>query len=335
VALPELDSLIVGAPGLSEFRDLENRRYGLASWSETTNVVRERRAQLVSPDARIQYMDQQGVDTQVVSINPTQFHYWTADRVLASDISAATNEGVRDHCATNPQRLVGLGAVPLQHPELTVEWLEHAMSIGLRGIEISTHAPGETLIELSDPRLEPLWFRAEELGAVVLVHPMGCTLDERLDQWYLSNTVGQPVETAVALAHIIFSGVLDRHPALKLIFAHGGGYLPAYFARSDHAWRNRIDAHSCEELPSSYLRRVFVDTVVFDPRVLRSIVDIVGAGNVLLGTDSPYDMGDPHPLDTLSAIGAPQADVDLIAGGNAQLLGLLPDREHAAVGKTE
>ena len=105
-----------------------------------------------------------------------------------------------------------------------VEALDHALGLGLKGVEISSHAPG---VELSDPRLEPFWHRAAATGAVVFLHPFGCTLDERLDRWYLSNIVGQPTENAVALSHLIFAGVLDRHPELKLLASHGGGYLPA------------------------------------------------------------------------------------------------------------
>lgn len=149
------------------------------------------------------------------------------------------NEATAAHCAAAPKRLRGLGLVPLQHPDMAVEALDDALGHGLLGVEISSHAPGR---ELSDPAYEALWTRAEESGAVLFLHPFGCTLDERLDRWYLSNTVGQPTENAVALSHLIFSGVLDRHPGLKLIAAHGGGYLPTHIGRSDHAWTARSDA---------------------------------------------------------------------------------------------
>src|SRR5690606_39141580 len=219
--------------------------------------------------------------------------------------------------AAAPDRLRGLGLVPLQHPEHTVPALDHALGQGLAGVEISSHAPGR---ELSDPAYEPFWSRAEETGALVFLHPFGCTLDERLDQWYLSNTVGQPTENAVALSHLIFSGVLDRHPGLKLVAAHGGGYLPFAIGRSDHAWRVRPDARGCEHEPSSYLRRLWFDTVVHDDRALRTLVEVAGADRVLLGSDYPFDMGLDDPVTTIRAAGLPDDATDRILGANADAL---------------
>jgi aminocarboxymuconate-semialdehyde decarboxylase len=142
-------------------------------------------------------------------------------------------------------------------------------------------------VELSDERLEPFWARAAELGCIVFLHPFGCTLDERLDRWYLSNSVGQPTENAVALSHLIFSGVLDRHPGRKLIAAHGGGYLPTHIGRADHAWSVRSDA---------------------------------GADRVLLGSDFPFDMGTEDPVGALRSAHLPEADFHAVRGGNAAAL---------------
>ncbi|MFI6930382.1 amidohydrolase family protein [Streptomyces sp. NPDC050287] len=227
---------------------------------------------------RLAAMDAQGVDIQLVSPSPSHYHYWAGPR-LAEKVCRLANEGTAAHCAKAPARLHGLGLVPLQHPDLAVEGLDHALAQGLRGVEISSHAPGPggtREVELSDPRLAPFWARAEESGALVFLHPFGCTLDERLDQWYLSNTVGQPTENAVALSHLIFSGVLDRHPDLKVIAAHGGGYLPTQIGRSDHAWRVRPDAQGCAREPSSYLERLYFDSLVHDPDVLRELVRAAG-----------------------------------------------------------
>jgi aminocarboxymuconate-semialdehyde decarboxylase len=196
--------------------------------------------------------------------------------------------------------------------------LDHALRQGLSGVEISSHAPGR---ELSDPAYEPFWTRAEESGAVVFLHPFGCTLDERLDQWYLSNTVGQPTENAVALSHLIFSGVLDRHPGLKLIAAHGGGYLPTHIGRSDHAWSTRPDTGAaCAHPPSSYLKRLYFDSLVHDPHVLRELIRVAGADRVLLGSDFPFDMGTEDPVGALRAARLPEADFHAVRGGNAAAL---------------
>lgn len=236
------------------------------------------------------------------------------------------NQGLAAVVAEEPARLTGLGLVPLQHPEHCVAALEHALSLGLLGVEISSHAPradGGT-VELSDPALEPFWARAAETGALVFLHPFGCTLDERLDRFYLANTVGQPVENAVALSHLVFSGVLDRHPGLRVLAAHGGGYLPTYLGRSDHAWTVRPEARECAELPSSYLRRLWFDSLVHTPAALRALVDAVGADRVALGSDFPFDMGVTDPVERVRAAGLSAPDTDLVLAGTAAALGLLP-----------
>jgi aminocarboxymuconate-semialdehyde decarboxylase len=200
--------------------------------------------------------------------------------------------------------------------------LEDAVTgCGLRGVEISSHAPG---VELSDQRLEPFWARAEELGAVVFLHPFGCTLDERLDRFYLANTVGQPVENAVALSHLIFSGVLDRHPRLRVLAAHGGGYLPTYLGRSDHAWHVRPEARGCQRPPSEYLSRLYFDSLVHSPGALRALVAAAGAERVLLGSDYPFDMGVTDPVQRVEAAGLPAEAEQAICSGNAARLDLIP-----------
>jgi aminocarboxymuconate-semialdehyde decarboxylase len=233
-------------------------------------------------------------------------------------IASEANRLIADHVAQAPDRLTGLGLVPLQHPERMVEFLDDAvLGRGLAGVEISSFA-GE--IELSNERLEPFWARAAELGAVVFLHPFGCSLDERLDRFYLSNTVGQPTENAVALSHLIFSGVLDRHPGLKVVVAHGGGYLPFAIGRSDRAWRVRPEARRCEHAPSTYLRRLWFDTVVHDPHAVRHLVEVAGESQVMLGSDFPFDMGLDDPVADIRSAGLPDDVTRRILGENADVL---------------
>lgn len=254
-----------------------------------------------------------GVDIQVVGPMPMH-HYW-ADPDLAIQLARTVNAVVAAHCADAPDRLYGLGTVPLQHPDLAVALLDRAVNDhGLYGISVSTTVDGR---ELADPAHDVVWQRAEELGAVVFVHPWGCSLGERLATNYLGNTVGQPVETTVALSHLIFTGVLDRFPRLKLVAAHGGGYLPTYIGRSDHAWQVRQDARGCAESPSTYLRRMWFDALVYTPGALRRLVEEVGADRVVLGTDHPFDMGVDDPVARLDAAGLAPADRAAVAGGNA------------------
>ncbi|MFH8485051.1 amidohydrolase family protein [Streptomyces longisporoflavus] len=317
VLLPEVEQLVAGQPGLEEARALDARRNGPAALKTSGEMIKERFARLTDVSARLRAMDEQGVDVQLVSPSPSHYHYW-ADEELALKVFRMANEAVARHCSAAPSRLRGLGLVPLQHPRLAVSALDHALEAGLLGVEISSHAPGR---ELSDPALEPFWARAEQTGALLFLHPFGCTLDERLDQWYLSNSVGQPTENAVALSHLIFSGVLDRHPGLRIIAAHGGGYLPTHIGRADHAWQARSDAGAtCAHRPSSYLTRLYFDSLVHDPHVLRELVRAAGADRVLLGSDFPFDMGSADPVGALRAAHLDDADFEAIRGATASAL---------------
>jgi aminocarboxymuconate-semialdehyde decarboxylase len=271
-------------------------------------------------------MDAAGVDVQVLSPSPSQYHYW-ADRELATTVARTANRGVAAVVAEEPARFAGLGLVPLQHPDLCVAALDDARELGLRGVEISSFA-GD--VELSDPRLDPFWAHAAGTGSIVFLHPFGCSLDERLDRFYLANTVGQPVENAVALSHLIFGGVLDRHPELRVVAAHGGGYLPTFLGRSDHAWEVRPEARGCNDRPSSYLRRLWFDSLVHTPYALRALVAAAGADRVLLGSDHPFDMGVDDPVARLAAAGLTDADQHAIRTANAEQLGLVPALEEAA-----
>ncbi|MFJ8951154.1 amidohydrolase family protein [Streptomyces sp. NPDC102381] len=316
VLLPEIEALVEGLPGHAEAKALDARRNGPEALKVSGRMIGERFARLTDVSARLAAMDTQGVDVQLVSPSPSHYHYW-ADEAAAEKVYRLANEATAAHCSAAPDRLRGLGLVPLQHPEQAVRALDHALEQGLLGVEISSHAPGR---ELSDPAYEPLWARAEETGALVFLHPFGCTLDERLDQWYLSNSVGQPTENAVALSHLIFSGVLDRHPGLRIIAAHGGGYLPTHIGRADHAWRARADAHACTQEPSAYLRRLYFDSLVHDPYVLRELVRVAGADRVLLGSDFPFDMGSEDPVGALRAADLADADFHAVRGGTAAAL---------------
>jgi aminocarboxymuconate-semialdehyde decarboxylase len=303
--------------GVKAAAELDLRRNGAASQAVSGPMVGARVPRLTDPAVRLASMDAQGIDRQWVSASPNHFYPW-AEEQLAVWIAQEANRLIAEHVANAPDRLTGLGVVPLQHPSRILECVDDAiLGRGLAGIEISSFA-GD--VELSDPRLEPMWARVAELGAIVFLHPFGCSLDERLDRFYLANTVGQPTENAVALSHLIFSGVLDRHPGLKLIAAHGGGYLPFAIGRSDHAWRVRPDAQACAHAPSTYLKRLYFDTVVHDDHALRHLVEVAGADHVLLGSDFPFDMGLDDPVATVRAAGLPDDVVAGILGGNADAL---------------
>lgn len=330
--VPEVEALVAGHPLLDAQRELDRRRNGDESTAVSARMVRERLPLLTDVGARLAAMDEAGIDVQVLSPSPSQYHYW-ADRELAGAITLTANRGVADVVARAPDRFSGFGTVPLQHPDLAARALDDALALGLVGVEISSHAPtGTGTVELSDAGLEPFWARAEQRGAVVFLHPFGCTLDQRLDRFYLANTVGQPVEAAVALSHLVFGGVLDRYPRLRLVVAHGGGYLPTSLGRSDHAWEVRPEARGCALRPSEYLRRLHFDSLVHSPEALRALVAAAGAEQVLLGSDFPFDMGVPDPVARLAAAGLPPAAQRAVRGGNAVRLGLVP--AHTTVKET-
>ncbi|ACL41504.1 amidohydrolase 2 [Pseudarthrobacter chlorophenolicus A6] len=330
ILLPALQQLVAEADpqGFGAQQALEVRRNGPESMAASGKMIKERWPQLTDLDRRLADMDAQGVDVQLVSPSPSHFYYFAGEE-LSLQLARAANHAVREFVERAPERLNGLGLVPLQHPHLMVEALEHAvLECGLLGVEIGSFAatPGgdRSTVELGDPRLEPLWSRAAELGALVFLHPFGCSLDERLDRFYLANTVSQPAENAVALSHLVFSGVLDRHPELKVLAAHGGGYLPTTLGRSDHAWRVRPEAHGCAEPPSSYLQKLYFDSLVHSPAELAALVAAAGPGQVLLGSDYPFDMGSDQPVAEVNQAQLPSAAEAKVLAGNAAALGITP-----------
>ncbi|SHN46742.1 amidohydrolase family protein [Cryptosporangium aurantiacum] len=319
LAVPAVDALIDGHPGLARQRQIDAATLGPASLAVNVEQIAALGPRLVDLDTRLAAMDAARVDVQAVSAVPLP-HAW-APPDLADRIVAATNEGVAAYCAKEPARLIPIGTVSLQHPSLVVAQLRAAADLGLRGVQISTAAGPDR--ELDDPSLADFWAAAEELGLAVLIHPWGCTLGERLNAYYLFNSVGNPTETALALSRLLFSGVLERHPGLRIWSAHGGGYLPSYVVRADHAWAARPDARTTAEPPSALLRRTFVDSLVYTPEQLRHLVAVMGSSQVTLGSDYPFDMGVDDPVDRLEAAGFDAATTDAIRGGNAaRLLGL-------------
>jgi aminocarboxymuconate-semialdehyde decarboxylase len=324
--IPAAEALVSDAIGMAAEAQAEQAAHSVASLEINRAQLARVLPLMDDLDQRLADMDAMSVDVQAVGPMPMH-HYW-ADEALAADFARATNEGIAAFCARAPQRLVGLGTVPLQHPELAAAELQHAMSaLGLRGVSVSTTVAG---LELADPAHEPFWAAAAETGALVLIHPWGTTLGPRLAAHYLGNTVGQPTETTIALSHLIFSGLLDRHPGLRLCACHGGGYLPVYIGRSDHAWRVRPDARGCARPPSEYLSEIWFDSLVFTPRALEHLVAVAGANRVVLGTDYPFDMGVSDPLARLdAATGLSPADRAAIRGRTAAALLGLPEPTRA------
>ncbi len=286
--------------------------------------MKDRAAMLTDIGLRLKHMDRMGIDVQAVSPAPNQTYYWT-EPGLGAELARAVNERIAEVAAQHPDRFVGLGSIPLQDAGLAVSELEFAMkTLGLRGVEINPSVNG---LDLTDARLslEKFFARAEQLGAVVFMHPIGYTQGERLVDHYFNNVIGNPLETTVAASHLIFGGVMERHPKLKVVLPHAGGYLAHYWARMDHAWKARPDCRTAlKRKPSASLEKFYFDTISFDPGMLGHLIGRFGADRVLLGTDYPYDMGMEDPVGFIRKVpGLTAAQRDRIMGGNAaRLLGI-------------
>lgn len=317
VATPHADALLEDHPELIRQFQVDATTAGPESSAYNRAHIGALLPKLTDPSLRLAAMDAGGIDIQTVSATPVPRH-WT-DPELAQRYTRRSNEEVAAHCAASPDRLRPIATVPLHLPELAVSELRHAIdSLGAVGVQISTTAGDGK--ELDDVSLEPFWAWVEEHEVPVLIHPWGCSLGARLDIGYMFNHVGNPTETSVALSRLIFGGVLDRHPGLRLWAAHGGGWLPSYSGRADHAWQSREDARTCERLPSSYLRDIFLDALVYTPAALRFLVETQGAGHVTIGTDYPFDMGVDDPVERLRAAGLDENEIEAISSRSATAL---------------
>jgi len=323
---PAVEPLVADCPQKKGEPALMLRTQGAASVAHNVRTMLPVAfRKMTSLDERLRDMDAMGVDVQALSPSPSQYYYW-AEHDLAREIVRVQNEHVAATCAAHPERFVGLGTVALQYPELSDEQLTDAVkTLGLRGVEISTAVNG---VDLADAKFEKFWAKADELGCVVFIHPLGTSLGERVNQFYLANIIGQPLETTVALSNLIFGGVLDRHPGVKIVAAHGGGYLPAYIGRSDHGYNVRPEAGGIRKKPSEYLKQIYFDSLVYAPGQLRMLIAQVGASQIVVGTDYAFDMGDYDVHEMIESL----ADVSpeesaMILGGNARrILGMEPNQ---------
>jgi aminocarboxymuconate-semialdehyde decarboxylase len=274
--------------------------------------------------ARIRAMDEQGIDVEALSINP---YWYGVDRDVATDLIQIQNEKLAEICAVAPERFVAFASVALQHPDLAAQQLEDGVKkYGLRGAGLGGSVEG---VELSDPRFHPFWAKAEALGVLVFIHPQGTAEMEKTTRFDgsggLSNLIGNPLETTLALTHLIFEGTLDRFPGLKICAAHGGGYLPSYAGRSDaigQTFPHRITVE-LQKKPSEYVRQMYYDTIVFTPEALRHLAVETGPGQIVMGTDYPYPWTSTSVDHILGAPGFSDAErVAMLGGTAAKLLGI-------------
>ena len=277
------------------------------------------------PADRIRAMDEQGIDVEALSINP---YWYKADRDVARELIRIQNEKLAEACAANPERFVAFASVALQHPDLAAEQLEEGVKkYGLRGAGVGGSVAGE---DLADAKFNPFWAKAEQLGVLVFIHPQAdgaaADLKPRLrGSGGLENAIGNPLETTIALSHLIFEGTLDRFPGLKICAAHGGGYLPSYAARSDAICVTFPDrcTKPLKKKPTEYLKQLYFDSLVFTPEALRHLVAETGPNQIVMGTDYPFPWTKTSVDHILGTPGLSDDErVAMLGGTAAKLLGI-------------
>jgi aminocarboxymuconate-semialdehyde decarboxylase len=265
--------------------------------------------------ARREAMRRMGVDFQVIAPAPAQQHYWAGEELQVA-LSRAQNEDVAALVAEEPLHFAGMGTLPMRFPARAIEEAVHAVeTLGLRGFQIDTRVEG---LELSNAVFDPLYARLTKLRVPLFVHPLGFSHGQRLGDFFMVNSVGQPIEETIAISHFILGGVLDRHPDLDVVIAHGGGFYPFYAGRMDHAWKVRPEVKRLTaDAPSSYLKRLWFDTCVFRTDLIEALVAMVGTDRLMLGSDFPFDMGDDDPVGLVNRARMSEADREKITFGNA------------------
>ncbi len=309
---PAVEALLAPHPTWQASKAEEAAALGEASRQTNEAQIALLRPRLTSVETRLADMDAMGVDVQLVSPAPTQYHYW-AEPDLARQVVDLQNDNLSALCAAHPDRFRALGMVAMQDPKLAARQLEGLMrDRGFKGVEVSSLVNGR---DLADRFFDPFWEAANRLQAVVFIHPWGTTLGTRLAEHYLMNTIGQPLETTICLSKLLYGGTLDRHPQLRIIAAHGGGFLPMYSGRTEHAYAARPEVGKDASPPCESLRRLWFDSVVHDTAQLRQLIERVGADRVLLGTDYPFDMGHYDPAGLVAAL--PVEQQRMLLGENA------------------
>jgi aminocarboxymuconate-semialdehyde decarboxylase len=268
-------------------------------------------------EARLRQMDSLGVDASVLSLTPTLFLYWL-DAAAAGDFCRLANDSIAAFGALS-DRLHGVATVPLQDPDAAVVELRRAvLELGLRGVQIGTTVEGTPL---DDRRFEPFFTAAAELGVPVILHPYYVGTRPNLGDFYMTNLTGNPLETCIAASRMILSGCLDRHPTLKVVLVHGGGFMPYQIGRLDHGFRVRQESREAIAFPpSTYLRRFWYDTITHASTPLSFLVDLVGSDRVMFGSDLPFDMADVHFQKYFAEAAFEPASLDAITSGNATAL---------------
>lgn len=316
--LPESLPDLRKAPGGERFVRLERSSPGSRRARMIVNgaLFREIDSNTWDVDTRLAECDAAGVGVQVLSTVPVMFSYW-AEPAVALELSKHLNDHIAGIVAAHPTRFAGLGTIPMQSPDLAIAELERCVrTLGLSGVQIGSNVNGANL---DSPELFPIFEAAASLGAAVFVHPWEMIGRERMTRYWLPWLVGMPAEVSLAISSLIFGGVLERLPALRIAFAHGGGAFPATIGRIAHGFEARPDLCAVDNdvSPREYLRRIYVDSLVHEPRMLRYLVDLMGSDRIALGSDYPFPLGESRPGELIDSCGFPEKDRARLLHGTA------------------
>ena len=302
--------------GYGGFIRLEHYKPCCARMMLDNKFFREVQDNLWDPDRRIEECDHHQVDVQVLSTVPVMFNYWAKPK-HTHDLSQLLNDHIGQVVDDYPDRFIGLGTLPMQAPKLAVTELERCINdLGLRGIQIGSHI---NTWNLNNARLFPVYEAAEALGAAIFVHPWDMMGQDQMPKYWLPWLVGMPAETARAMCSLIFGGVFEKFPKLRVAFAHGGGSFPATIGRIAHGFEVRPDLCAVDNPvnPRKYLNKFYVDSLVHDPDNLRFLIDLIGIDRVALGTDYPFPLGEAKPGSLIESLNVSEADQKKLLGSNA------------------
>jgi aminocarboxymuconate-semialdehyde decarboxylase len=277
------------------------------------------RDELRDPQKKIKDMDEKGIDLSILSSTPFAFYY-EVENDLAVDLARFQNDQLSRMVKAYPDRFAAMATLPLQVAGEAVMELHRAITdLGFCGVEIGSHVGKR---ELGDKAFWPFYEAVENLNVPIFIHPHHVAGMDRLEDFYLSNLIGNPLDTTIAAAQLIFNGVLEKYPGLKILLAHGGGQLPYILGRLEHGYRVRPESREkVKKSPRTFLRNFYCDTITHSPEALAYLITVMGSDHVVMGTDYPYDMGDLTPVQTVSKQKSISAeDRQRILGGNARAL---------------